>query len=46
MTRLVLRHAYGSVTRVAADNTLITIAKDLPTHPIVSPETATATASR
>ena len=40
--RLVLRHAYGTVTSVSSDNTSITITKDYPTIPVVSPETAIA----
>jgi hypothetical protein len=43
LTRLVLRHAYGNVGSVAADNGSITIARDVPTRPVVNPETATAT---
>ena len=38
--RLVLRHMYGNVTAVANDYSSITINKDYPTRPIVSPETA------
>ena len=41
--RLVLRHAYGTVSSVATDHSAITIAKDLPTYPVVNPETGTAT---
>ncbi len=44
LSRLVLRHSYGDVTAVASDNTSITITKELPTEPVVSPETAVATA--
>jgi hypothetical protein len=40
ITRLVLRHTYGSVTAVAADNTSITITREHPTEPPVNPETA------
>ncbi len=40
LTRLVLRHAYGSVTAVSSDNTSITIAREFPTEPPVNPETA------
>jgi len=43
ITQLVLRHMYGSVTGVASDNSAITIARELPTIPVVSPETATTT---
>jgi Domain of unknown function (DUF4382)/Domain of unknown function (DUF5666) len=43
ITRLVLRHTYGNVTAVSSDNTSITITKDLPTLPVVNPETPVAT---
>jgi len=43
LTRLVLRHAYGNVSGIAADNTSITIAKDLPALPVQSPEVPVAT---
>ena len=43
LTRLVLRHFYGTVSAVSADNSSLTLTRDLPTHPIVSPETFTAT---
>jgi hypothetical protein len=43
LAHLVLRHTYGTVTAVSADNTSITITKDLPTLPVVNPETAVAT---
>lgn len=39
----ILRHSYGTVTAVSTDNTSITFTKDLPTLPIVSPETAQST---
>jgi hypothetical protein len=42
ITRLVLRHMYGSVTAVASDNTSITITRDFPTLPVVTPETPVA----
>jgi hypothetical protein len=42
LTRLVLRHAYGSVTAVSSDNTSITITREFPTEPPVNPETAVA----
>ena len=42
ITRLVLRHLYGTVTAVAADNTSITITRDFPVEPPTSPETAIA----
>lgn len=44
ITRLVLRHTYGSMTSVASDNLSFTFNKDIPTYPIVSPETAVTTA--
>jgi len=44
VARLTLRHMYGSVITVSSDNTSITIAKQLPTLPVQTPETATATA--
>ena len=43
LTRLVLRHAYGTVASVSADNTSITITKDVPAIPIQTPETAVST---
>jgi hypothetical protein len=43
LAHLVLRHTYGTVTAISADNTSITITKDLPTLPVVNPETAVAT---
>jgi len=39
LSRLVLRHTYGNVTAIAGDNTSITIMKDYPTEPVVTPET-------
>ena len=39
LRRLVLRHTYGTVTAISSDNTSITIDKDFPTLPAVSPET-------
>jgi hypothetical protein len=42
LPRLVLRHTYGSVTAVAADNSSITITKEFPTEPALSPETSVA----
>jgi hypothetical protein len=41
--RLVLRHMYGDVTALSTDNTSITIAKEYPTRPVVTPETAVTT---
>lgn len=43
LTRLVLRHSYGDVTAIASDNSSITITKEYPTVPVVSPETAVST---
>jgi hypothetical protein len=43
ITWLVLRHLYGNVTAVASDNSAITLTKDLPTLPVVNPETPVAT---
>jgi hypothetical protein len=42
LARLVLRHTYGDVTAVASDNTSITITKEFPTEPVVTPETSVA----
>lgn len=42
LTRLVLRHTYGSVTAISPDNIAITITKEFPTEPAASPETAVA----
>ena len=42
ITRLVLRHTYGSVTAVSTDDTSITLTKEFPTLPVVNPETAVA----
>ncbi len=39
LRRLVLRHAYGTVTAISSDSTSITIDKDFPTLPAASPET-------
>jgi len=39
LRRLVLRHAYGTVTGISTDSTSMTIDKDFPTLPAVSPET-------
>ena len=43
LRRLVLRHTYGTVTAVSSDNSSITIDKNYPTRPVVSPETAVTT---
>src|SRR5271165_4045658 len=45
VSRLVLRHMYGDVTAISSDNTAITITKEFPTLPVVSPETAVAGAT-
>jgi hypothetical protein len=42
LRRLVLRHMYGDVTAIASDNSSITITKEFPTEPVVTPETAVA----
>jgi hypothetical protein len=42
LTWLVLRHLYGDVTAIAGDNSSITITKEFPTEPVVTPETAVA----
>jgi hypothetical protein len=41
LTKLLLRHIYGQVASVSADNSSITIDRAFPVHPITSPETAT-----
>jgi hypothetical protein len=43
IAHLVLRQMYGDVTAVAANGSAITITKDLPTLPVVSPETPVST---
>jgi len=40
ITRLVLRHLYGSVTSISSDNSFITITKDFPVEPPTNPETS------
>ncbi len=42
ITRLVLRHMYGTVNSISTDNSSITITKDFPTLPVQTPETAVA----
>jgi hypothetical protein len=42
LTRLVLRHTYGDVTAISSDSTYITITKEFPSEPVVTPETAVA----
>jgi hypothetical protein len=39
ITRLILRHTYGTVTSVSSDNTFMTITKDFPVEPPTNPET-------
>jgi hypothetical protein len=43
ISRLVLRHTYGSVSAVSSDNTSITITKDFPLDPPATPETPVVT---
>lgn len=43
ITRLVLRHTYGTVTGVSADDTSVTITKDFPVEPPTNPETEITT---
>jgi Domain of unknown function (DUF4382) len=43
LSRLVLRHAYGSVQSIATDLSSITIIREFPTIPTLSPETAVST---
>jgi Domain of unknown function (DUF4382) len=42
ITRLILRHMYGSVTSIASDNTAITITRNFPVEPPTNPETSVA----
>jgi len=39
LTRLILRHHYGTVTAVSTDNTTLTFDKDYPVYPPTNPET-------
>jgi len=39
LTRLVLRHHYGTVTAVSTDNSTLTFDKDYPVYPPTTPET-------
>jgi hypothetical protein len=39
LTRLILRHHYGTVTAVSTDNTTLTFDKDYPIYPPTNPET-------
>jgi hypothetical protein len=43
LTRLVLRHAYGTVSGVSSDDTSITMTRDFPVEPPTNPETAVTT---
>jgi Domain of unknown function (DUF4382) len=43
ITRLILRHHYGTVTAVSSDNTSLTFDKDYPMYPPNNPETAIST---
>ena len=43
ITRLILRHAYGTVTGISSDDNSITITRDFPVEPPTNPETAIAT---
>jgi Domain of unknown function (DUF4382)/Domain of unknown function (DUF5666) len=42
LRRLVLRHTYGDVTKISSDASSITVTKEFPTEPVVTPETAVA----
>jgi hypothetical protein len=44
ITRLVLRHVYGTVTAISSDNTSLSITKDFAALPVQSPEVAVASA--
>jgi len=44
ITRLILRHIYGTVTSVSQDNTSITVTRDFPVEPVAATETAVPTA--
>lgn len=44
ITRLVLRHTYGTVQSVAGDDSAFTMSKDFPVLPVSNPETAVASA--
>jgi len=39
LTRLLLRHHYGTVTAVSSDNAMLTFDKDYPVYPPTNPET-------
>jgi hypothetical protein len=42
LTRLVLRHQYGDVTKISSDSSTITVTKEFPAEPPTNPETAVA----
>ena len=42
LTRLILRHSYGTVTSVSSDNTSLSFTKDYPVYLPTNPETAIA----
>ena len=42
ITRLVLRHMYATASAVSTDNSSLTVTRDFPTLPVVSPETFVA----
>ena len=42
LTRLILRHTYGTVKQVASDGKSLTVTKDFPVLPVTNPETAIA----
>ena len=44
IAHLVLRDTYGDVTAVASDGSSITITKEMPTLPVINPETPVSTA--
>ena len=46
ITQLVLRHIYGTVNTVAADNTSIVITRDFPVEPATNPETAISSSQK
>jgi hypothetical protein len=45
ITRLILRHSYGTVTGVSSDDSSITITKDFPVEPPTNPETSIASST-
>jgi len=42
VSKVLLRHMYGTVASVSTDNTAINVSRVVPAHPITSPETAAA----